>query len=137
MKNEELWKKISTENADLKETVEMSQMVSDMISRIVIERNRQGLTQRDLAIRTGIKQPAIARIESLRVVPKIDTLAKIAYHLGLTLELNDVAIAKNKIQYIYYIDTDNRYNNKNQHSYANAAFAFSETECEERKLCIS
>ena len=44
---------------------------------IVHARRRQGLSQRELAARSGIAQPAIARIESGKVVPRVDTLERL------------------------------------------------------------
>lgn len=49
-------------------------------------RLRAGLTQAELAGRAGISQPALARIESDRVRPRIDTLQKLLRECGLTLE---------------------------------------------------
>jgi transcriptional regulator with XRE-family HTH domain len=47
-------------------------------ARVVREvRGRAGLTQRELARATGMFQPAIARIESGDVVPRIDTLVRV------------------------------------------------------------
>lgn len=40
-------------------------------------RKKAGLTQRQLAERSGIAQPAIAKIESGRVSPRIDTLERL------------------------------------------------------------
>lgn len=40
-------------------------------------RRRAGLTQRQLAQRTNVPQPAIARIESGRVSPRVDTLDRL------------------------------------------------------------
>lgn len=45
-------------------------------------RRRAGLTQRQLAAKTGVKQSAIARIESGRVVPRIDTLDRLLEACG-------------------------------------------------------
>ena len=49
------------------------------------------MSQRDLAIKTGIKQPMIARIENGDSVPRIDTLIRIANELNLKIgfEKND------------------------------------------------
>ena len=56
-------------------------------------REERGLSQRELAEISGIKQPAIARLESLKATPQIDTLFKVLYPLGYTLEIVPV---KNK-----------------------------------------
>ena len=40
-------------------------------------RRRAGLTQRELAERAGIPQPTVSRIESGRVVPRVDTLDRL------------------------------------------------------------
>jgi transcriptional regulator with XRE-family HTH domain len=45
-------------------------------------RRRAGLTQRALATRTGIPQPAIARIERGTVVPRVDTLDRLLAGCG-------------------------------------------------------
>ncbi|HMF09215.1 MAG TPA: helix-turn-helix transcriptional regulator, partial [Thermoanaerobaculia bacterium] len=37
-------------------------------------RRSAGLSQRDLAARAGMPQPAVARIESGRTIPRFDTL---------------------------------------------------------------
>ncbi len=44
-----------------------------------------GLTQRELAERADMKQPAIARIESQRVSPRADTLDRLLRHCGVDL----------------------------------------------------
>lgn len=48
-------------------------------------RRRAGLTQRQLAERTGVAQPAIARIEAGRVSPRIDTLDRLLRECGYTV----------------------------------------------------
>lgn len=50
-------------------------------------RRRAGLTQRALAARTGIPQPAIARLESGRVIPRADTLERLLSACGFGFEL--------------------------------------------------
>jgi transcriptional regulator with XRE-family HTH domain len=44
-----------------------------------------GITQTELAERTGIKRPNIARIEAGKHRPSLDTLEKIAEALNLTV----------------------------------------------------
>jgi predicted transcriptional regulator len=61
--------------------------IADFIGRIVKRRLELGLSQRDLAEMTGIKQSAIARLESFKVAPQIDTLYKLLRPLKLKLIL--------------------------------------------------
>lgn len=49
-------------------------------------RLRAGMTQKELAERAGISQPALARIESGRIVPRIDTLQRLLGECGMSLE---------------------------------------------------
>lgn len=58
-----------------------------IIGKMIEAREERGLSQRELAEISGIKQPAIARLESLKVTPQIDTLFKVLYPLGYTLEI--------------------------------------------------
>ena len=47
-----------------------------LIGKMIEAREEKGFSQRELAEISGIKQPAIARLESLRATPQIDTLFK-------------------------------------------------------------
>ncbi|HEX6913023.1 MAG TPA: helix-turn-helix transcriptional regulator [Longimicrobium sp.] len=49
-------------------------------------RRRAGLTQVELAGRAGMRQPRIAEIERGEYNPRLDTLAKLAWGLGATME---------------------------------------------------
>jgi predicted transcriptional regulator len=51
-------------------------------------RRRAGLTQRGLAERAGVPQPAIARIESGAVSPRLTTLLELVEAAGFTLEVS-------------------------------------------------
>jgi transcriptional regulator with XRE-family HTH domain len=60
-------------------------------SRAVLEmRESLGLTQRQFADLTGIKQAQLARLESGKQMPRIDTLANLAERLGLAVEVRFV-----------------------------------------------
>jgi transcriptional regulator with XRE-family HTH domain len=50
-------------------------------------RRRAGLSQRALALKAGVAQPAIARIERGVVSPRVDTLERLLAETGATLEL--------------------------------------------------
>ncbi|HEX9161409.1 MAG TPA: helix-turn-helix transcriptional regulator [Thermoanaerobaculia bacterium] len=54
-------------------------------------RLRAGLTQHELARRAGMPQPALARIESGRVTPRIDTAQRILRECGMSLEPTQLA----------------------------------------------
>jgi len=58
-----------------------------LISKMIEAREQKGLSQRDLAEISGVKQPAIARLESMKATPQIDTLFKVLLPLGYTLEI--------------------------------------------------
>lgn len=49
-------------------------------------RQRAGLTQRELAGRTGVAQPTIARIEQGLAVPRVDTLDRLLQACGERLD---------------------------------------------------
>jgi len=67
-----------------------------LIGKMIEAREERGLSQRELAEISGIKQPAIARLESLKTTPQIDTLFKVLYPLGYTLEI--VPVKSNHIE---------------------------------------
>lgn len=58
-----------------------------LIGKIIEARESKGLSQRELAELSGVKQPAIARMESMKATPQIDTLMKILIPLGYTLAI--------------------------------------------------
>jgi DNA-binding XRE family transcriptional regulator len=58
-----------------------------LIGKMIEAREKKGLTQRDLARLSGVRQPAIARLESMKVTPQIDTLFKILNPLGYTIQI--------------------------------------------------
>lgn len=52
---------------------------------IIERRNALGISQRELAAVCNMPQSSVARIESYKTVPKLDTLIKITKSLGLNL----------------------------------------------------
>lgn len=56
-----------------------------LIGKLIEAREAKGLSQKQLADLAGLKQPAIARLESMKATPQIDTLFRILQPLGYTL----------------------------------------------------
>jgi ribosome-binding protein aMBF1 (putative translation factor) len=58
-----------------------------LVAKIIIKRKDLGWTQAELANAAGLKQSAVARIESGNTIPRIDTIQKLAKAVGLKLDL--------------------------------------------------
>lgn len=58
---------------------------NELVGEVVRLRQEQGLTQKQLAQLSGVKQPIIARIETKQNIPQLSTLMKLLYPLGRTL----------------------------------------------------
>jgi DNA-binding XRE family transcriptional regulator len=56
--------------------------------RVIGYRVEHHLTQTALARQLGMKQPAIARLESGDVTPSLDTLSRLASQLGITFHID-------------------------------------------------
>ena len=60
---------------------------AELIGKLIEAREEKGLSQRGLAELSGIKQPQIARLESMKSIPQLDTLFKVLTPLGYTLSI--------------------------------------------------
>ena len=65
-----------------------------IISAMIEQRNALGLSQRELASMCEIPQSSVARIESCKTTPKLDTILKIFKQLGLSITVSPVTTAK-------------------------------------------
>ena len=70
------------------------QLEMDIIKAVIEARESQKLTQRELSKKSGVKQPAIARIEKGINSAQIRTIIKLLYPMGYTLRV--MPINKNK-----------------------------------------
>ena len=61
-----------------------------LITVLKEQRKKKGITQRDLARLTGIRQPSIAKIESGKIAPNIDTINKLLRPLGRKLTITSL-----------------------------------------------
>ena len=83
---DQLWKNLKATNENTKRTIETSEKVISIIRKITNARMRLNISQRDLAKKCGIQQPALARIETFKIIPKINTLIKIAECVNISIE---------------------------------------------------
>lgn len=69
------------------EEIAESDLHAELIAAMVQARKEQGLTQRELEARSGVKQPQIARMERGDVSPQVDTMLKVLAAMGMTLAI--------------------------------------------------
>lgn len=65
----------------------MSESCTAIIDQLIAERHRQGKTQKQLAQDAQLTQSVIARLESKKTTPQLDTLLKVATALGCNLAI--------------------------------------------------
>ncbi|MBQ6493134.1 MAG: helix-turn-helix transcriptional regulator [Erysipelotrichaceae bacterium] len=71
-----------------KDEMENIETMASIISSLIEQRNALGISQRRLAELCNMPQASIARIESYKSTPSLDTLLKIMKPLGLTLTVS-------------------------------------------------
>lgn len=64
----------------------------DAARAIIAIRRKLALSQRELAEKAGIKQPQLARIESGKQSPRLETIAAIAASVGYAVEIKLVPL---------------------------------------------
>lgn len=69
---------------------EKNRIKEQIVSQYIALRKAKGMTQEDVANRTGIARANIARTENKRNVPTIEVLTKLAYALDMELEVRFV-----------------------------------------------
>lgn len=67
------------------EEIAESDLQVAVIGAIIEAREERGISQRQLEEMSGVKQPAIARLERGTVSPRLDTVLKVLAPLGKTL----------------------------------------------------
>jgi len=71
-----------------KKDIEELEVLASIVSAIIEKRNELGLSQRELASICGIPQSSVARIETFKTIPNLDTILKIMQPLGLKLSVS-------------------------------------------------
>lgn len=73
-----------------KKNIEDVEALAEIVSAVIRQRKELGITQRDLAVLSGMPQSSVARIESFKTTPNIETLIKIMRPLGLKLTVTQL-----------------------------------------------
>ncbi len=60
----------------------MPENCAAIIDTLIEQRHTKGMTQKELAQATSLTQSVIARLESKKATPQLDTLLKVAAALG-------------------------------------------------------
>lgn len=68
----------------------------NLIATMKFRRIEKGYSQRDLAHITGVKQSAIARMEALKVIPRLDTILLISRALDMQLTFKKITTGWDK-----------------------------------------
>lgn len=79
---------VKNEDPDTGKDLAEAEAVAEIIAAVITQRNAKGITQRELAAMCGMPQTSIARIESGRTTPNLDTLLKLMNPLGLELKVS-------------------------------------------------
>lgn len=70
------------------------ELEKELIRTLVSIREERGVTQKQLAEMSGLKQPMIARLEKATHSPQVDSLLKVLVPLGYTLQIVPLASIK-------------------------------------------
>ncbi len=65
----------------------MSESCAIIIDMLIEQRQSKGMTQKELAKASNLTQSVIARLESKKITPRLDTLLKIASALGCNIDV--------------------------------------------------
>ena len=80
-------KKIALKNKAVKKAYDEMALEFSIIDQIIKKRIKKGMSQKDLALKMGTKQPSIARFESGYYNPTISFLKKVSKALDSKLEI--------------------------------------------------
>ena len=77
-----------------KKIIEEVEAEAEIIGALIQQRAALGLSQRDLAALCDIPQSSVARIESNKITPRLDTILKLLNEMGLTLRVTKLSANK-------------------------------------------
>ena len=111
---EDAWQDLKNKTDSSYALFSTAEDLSRIILTLIEARVDQGYTQRQLADKCGLKQSAIARMESLKTIPRLDTVIRVANALNhvvcvdaVTAKISDITIESleitnsDKLNYAY------------------------------------
>lgn len=102
------------ENKDVWNEIDVQ---SEIVKQIIVARLDKGISQEQLAEKTGLKQSAIARFESCKSSPRLDTIIKIIGALKLTMKIEYNSNCEQTGKVVRLEDIKAKYNMKNKEIY--------------------
>ena len=78
---------VRTVDPEISKDMEEVEALSQIVKAMVEQRNALGLSQRELAALCGLQQSSVARIESFKTVPNLDTLSEAECYSGLRMKM--------------------------------------------------
>ena len=85
---------VKSSDKDAKKIIEEVEAEAEIIGALIQQRAALGLSQRDLAALCDIPQSSVARIESNKITPRLDTILKLLNEMGLTLKVTKLSANK-------------------------------------------
>ena len=79
---------VKSADVEGKKDIEEAENLAEIVGAMIRRRNDLGISQRELASMCNMPQSSIARIESLKTTPNLDTLLKLFEPLGLALTVS-------------------------------------------------
>ena len=72
-------------DSEAQKDIEEAENLAEIVGAMIRQRNSLGIFQRELAAMCNMPQTSVARIESMKTTPNLDTLLKLFEPLGLAL----------------------------------------------------
>lgn len=79
---------VKSVDVEAKKDIEEAESVAEIVGAMIRQRNAMGISQRELAAMCNMPQSSVARIESLKSTPNLDTILKLFEPLGLALTVS-------------------------------------------------
>lgn len=112
----DVWEDLKCESETSERTFETAEEISKVIVALIEARVDRGMTQRQLAQKCGLKQAAIARMESLKTIPRLDTVIKVAKALKMEVYVDSITAQIDTLLYRGKSETSNGSSTKQLYS---------------------
>lgn len=113
-------KEVRKSNQILDEALTDYEETRELVNKLVKKRQDLKMTQRELALKSGLEQPAIARLESMNSIPRLDTFLRVAKALNLNFDLHNSA--EYNVKYLVVPIIDVKMESNESRKYSNTLF---------------